>query len=183
MQAPQERWKALNEIDAGICEEMTYEEIKKKFPVEYAARERNKLMYRYPEGESYQDLISRLETVIMELERQENVLLVGHQAVLRCILCYFLDKPLDEVPYVKVPLHTLIKLTPVAYGCEVEMIPFDVKAVDTHRPKTSGSALDAEMAATLRDKIRELSEATARELNVGEDDRIVQLVGSPRFYD
>ncbi len=25
--APQERWKALNEIDAGICEEMTYEEI------------------------------------------------------------------------------------------------------------------------------------------------------------
>ena len=26
--APQERWKALNEIDAGICESMTYEEIK-----------------------------------------------------------------------------------------------------------------------------------------------------------
>ena len=24
--APQERWRALNEIDAGICEEMTYEE-------------------------------------------------------------------------------------------------------------------------------------------------------------
>jgi 6-phosphofructo-2-kinase/fructose-2,6-biphosphatase 2 len=58
-QAPQERWKALNEIDAGICEEMTYEEIRNKFPVDYAARERNKLMYRYPGGESYQDLISR----------------------------------------------------------------------------------------------------------------------------
>lgn len=49
----------MNEIDAGICEEMTYEEIRNKFPVDYAARERNKLMYRYPGGESYQDLISR----------------------------------------------------------------------------------------------------------------------------
>lgn len=27
---PQERWKALNEIDAGICEEMTYEEISER---------------------------------------------------------------------------------------------------------------------------------------------------------
>ena len=25
--APREPWKALNEIDAGICDEMTYEEI------------------------------------------------------------------------------------------------------------------------------------------------------------
>ena len=33
----------------------------------------------------------------MELERQENVLVVGHQAVLRCILCYLTEKPLDEV--------------------------------------------------------------------------------------
>ena len=38
----------------------------------------------------------RLESVIMELERQENVLVVGHQAVLRCVLAYFLDKPGGE---------------------------------------------------------------------------------------
>lgn len=30
--------------------------------------------------------------MIMELERQENVIVVGHQAVLRCLLAYFLDK-------------------------------------------------------------------------------------------
>lgn len=28
----------------------------------------------------------------MELERQENVLVVCHQAVMRCLLAYFLDK-------------------------------------------------------------------------------------------
>ena len=34
----------------------------------------------------------RLEPVMMELERQGNVLLVAHQAVLRCIMGYFLDR-------------------------------------------------------------------------------------------
>ena len=38
---------------------MTYDEIKAEHPVDYAARERNKMTYRYPRGESYQDLISR----------------------------------------------------------------------------------------------------------------------------
>lgn len=28
----------------------------------------------------------------MELERQGNVLVIGHQAVMRCLLAYFLDK-------------------------------------------------------------------------------------------
>lgn len=36
--------------------------------------------------------MARLEPVIMELERAENVLVVCHQAVARCILAYFLDK-------------------------------------------------------------------------------------------
>jgi broad specificity phosphatase PhoE len=30
-------------------------------------------------GESYRDVVVRLEPVIMELERQENILIVGHQ--------------------------------------------------------------------------------------------------------
>lgn len=133
--APQERWKALNEIDAGICEEMTYEEIAERFPQEFSARDLSKFSYRYPRGESYEDLVARLEPVIMELERQENVLVIGHQAVLRCLLAYFMDKPSDELPYLHVPLHTVIKLTPVAYGCRVEYIKIPIEAVDTHRAK------------------------------------------------
>ncbi|XP_042224358.1 6-phosphofructo-2-kinase/fructose-2,6-bisphosphatase-like isoform X2 [Homarus americanus] len=135
IEAPQERWKALNEIDAGICEEMTYAEIKKNFPHDFAARDQNKFSYRYPRGESYEDLVARLEPVIMELERQGNVLLIAHQAVIRCLLAYFLDQPSDDLPYIEVPLHTMIKLTPVAYGCRVEYLPLSVPAVNTHRPK------------------------------------------------
>ena len=61
--------------------------------------------------------------------------------MLRGILAYFLDKPLSELPYIKVPLHTLIKLTPQAYGCEAEFIRFPIEASDTHRPKGSDSSL------------------------------------------
>lgn len=46
-----------------------------------------------PVLQSYEDLVQRLEPVIMELERQENVLVICHQAVMRCLLAYFLDKP------------------------------------------------------------------------------------------
>lgn len=34
----------------------------------------------------------------MELERQENVLVICHQAVMRCLLAYFLDKSAGELP-------------------------------------------------------------------------------------
>ncbi|XP_004284795.1 6-phosphofructo-2-kinase/fructose-2,6-bisphosphatase 1 isoform X2 [Orcinus orca] len=132
---PYEQWKALNEIDAGVCEEMTYEEIQEHYPEEFALRDQDKYRYRYPKGESYEDLVQRLEPVIMELERQENVLVICHQAVMRCLLAYFLDKSSDELPYLRCPLHTVLKLTPVAYGCKVESIYLNVEAVNTHREK------------------------------------------------
>jgi 6-phosphofructo-2-kinase/fructose-2,6-biphosphatase 2 len=48
---------------------------------------------------------------------------------------------LDELPYVKIPLHTIIKLTPKAYGCHEERFPLDIPAVDTHRSKPDASPL------------------------------------------
>ncbi|EMP26340.1 6-phosphofructo-2-kinase/fructose-2,6-biphosphatase 1 [Chelonia mydas] len=135
LQVPYEQWKALNEIDAGVCEEMSYEEIQTHHPEEFALRDQDKYRYRYPKGESYEDLVQRLEPVIMELERQENVLVICHQAVMRCLLAYFLDKSAEELPYLKCPLHTVLKLTPVAYGCQVESIFLNVEAVNTHRER------------------------------------------------
>jgi len=32
----------------------------------------------------------------MELEKQENILVIAHQAVARCLLAYFLDKPAGQ---------------------------------------------------------------------------------------
>jgi hypothetical protein len=96
----------------------------------------------------------------MELERQENVLVVGHQvgdtrlidlgfsthfcpvtgyspmsvraarfcfvmnamrpSLARYSYAYFHNLPQADLPYIKIPLHTVIKLTPKAYGCDEE---------------------------------------------------------------
>ncbi|VAH02863.1 unnamed protein product [Triticum turgidum subsp. durum] len=96
---PKIQWRALDEINSGVCDGMTYEEIKKIMPEEYESRKKDKLRYRYPRGESYLDVIQRLEPVIIELERQRApVVVISHQAVLRALYSYFADRPLREVP-------------------------------------------------------------------------------------
>lgn len=35
----------------GVCEEMTYEEIREQHPEEFALRDQDKYYYRYPSGE------------------------------------------------------------------------------------------------------------------------------------
>uniref|UniRef100_A0A672M696 6-phosphofructo-2-kinase/fructose-2,6-bisphosphatase-like n=1 Tax=Sinocyclocheilus grahami TaxID=75366 RepID=A0A672M696_SINGR len=107
---PYEQWKALNEIDAVI----------------------ELWRFRQP---IQKNLVHRLEPVIMELERQENVLVICHQAVMRCLLAYFLDKSADDLPHLKCPLHTVLKLTPLAYGCKVESFYLNIQAVNTHRDR------------------------------------------------
>uniref|UniRef100_A0A667Z3L1 6-phosphofructo-2-kinase/fructose-2,6-bisphosphatase-like n=1 Tax=Myripristis murdjan TaxID=586833 RepID=A0A667Z3L1_9TELE len=146
---PYEQWKALNEIDAGVCEEMTYEEIQENYPEEFALRDQDKYRYRYPKGESYEDLVQRLEPVIMELERQENVLVICHQAVMRCLLAYFLDNSANELPYLRCPLHTVLKLTPVAYGCKIESVFLNIEAVNTHRDKPINVDVDRDTEEAL----------------------------------
>jgi hypothetical protein len=38
---------------------------------------------------------------------------------------YFHHLPQVDLPYVKIPLHTVIKLTPKAYGCDEERFVLD----------------------------------------------------------
>lgn len=110
-------WTALNELDAGIADGLTYAEFEQKYPKDFQVRYQNKLTYRYPMGESYQDVVMRLEPLIMELERKENdVLMICHQGVMRCIYTYLMNIPLSEMPHINCELHSVIKLVPGAYS-------------------------------------------------------------------
>lgn len=77
------QWKALDELGSGLCDGLTYEEINRLYPADFSARDKDKYNYRYPGGESYRDVVIRLEPIIMELERSENILIITHQAILR----------------------------------------------------------------------------------------------------
>lgn len=136
---PKLMWKSLDELDAGVCDSMTYTEIAEFYPEDYASRDDDKFNYRYRGGESYRDLVVRLEPVIMELERQNNILIIGHQAIIRALYAYFMGYDQNELPYIKVPLHTVIQLTPKAYGCDEKRYELPIEAVDTHRERPSRS--------------------------------------------
>lgn len=112
-------WRALNDIEVGICDGLSYEQVRHRFPDVYRGRSADKLAYRYPRGESYLDVISRLEPVIFELERGEDeVIIISHQAVLRSLYAYFLDLPAAEIPFLDIPLNTVFCLQPMTYGCK-----------------------------------------------------------------
>jgi broad specificity phosphatase PhoE len=109
----------LDEIYAGVCDGMTYEEIEVNYPEEFALRRENKLSYRYPRGESYLDVISRLDPLVQELESyQEPVLIIGHQGVLRLIYAYFTGMDRADACTASIPLNAVITLTPKTHTCE-----------------------------------------------------------------
>lgn len=118
-------WRSLKDLDVGVFDGYSYDDVKEQYPEEYRSRMNNKLRYRYPRGESYLDILNRLEPVIFEMERTTSPLvIVAHQAVLRCLYAYFLDIPHEELPFLYVPLHTLIRLEPRAYGCKEKRLKF-----------------------------------------------------------
>lgn len=86
--------------------------------------------------------MTRLLPVLTQLESETNVLIVSHQAVLRCVLGYFLNTPLDEIPYMHVPLHTIIKLTLRGYYYTMETVKMPIDCVDTNRAKPTNCSIN-----------------------------------------
>lgn len=123
---PKVALRNLDEIDAGLFDAWTYDGIEAAHPDEAAARSADKLRYRYPRGESYEDVIARLDPVIIEIERERSpVIVVSHQAVLRCLYAYLADRPPADCPHLPIPLHTAISLVPRAYGVSEERITLE----------------------------------------------------------
>eukprot|EP00587_Corethron_hystrix_P006196 CAMPEP_0113305732 /NCGR_PEP_ID=MMETSP0010_2-20120614/5249_1 /TAXON_ID=216773 ORGANISM="Corethron hystrix, Strain 308" /NCGR_SAMPLE_ID=MMETSP0010_2 /ASSEMBLY_ACC=CAM_ASM_000155 /LENGTH=523 /DNA_ID=CAMNT_0000160225 /DNA_START=151 /DNA_END=1722 /DNA_ORIENTATION=+ /assembly_acc=CAM_ASM_000155 len=113
----------LDELYAGGCDGMTYKEIEMKYPEEFGRRQTDKLAYRYPRGESYMDVMLRLEPLAHEMERiREPVLVVGHQGIHRILYAYMMGLSREEAPYVSIPLNTVIELRPHAYGCDEKRV-------------------------------------------------------------
>ena len=98
----------LNEINGGICENMTYDNVKENMPELYNNRKKDKFNFKYPEGESYYDLIIRIKEFILELNRLDKpILIISHNAVIRVIFSYYLNYKHQDIPHIEIPLHSL----------------------------------------------------------------------------
>ena len=117
------QFEELNEINSGICDSMTYLEIENKYPEEFNKRKTNKYYYRYPEGESYSDINSRLKKIYNLINDTEtDLLIIAHQAVLRVLISNYIYSDIKDIPYLDVSLNTIYKIIIEENSCKLEII-------------------------------------------------------------
>ena len=97
----------FNEINSGICECMSYDEIRNTMPDVYKTRKKDKYNYVYPEGEGYVTMMERINRGINKVlylsDISKNIVIVGHRAANRMILSHFLFRREEDVPYIYIP--------------------------------------------------------------------------------
>ena len=102
---------------------MTYKDVEEKYEELFKSRKDNKLYFRYPEGESYMDLLEKLKLFILNLECvNQPILIISHRAVIRVLLAYFMNYPLTEMPHKEISLNRIIKLEPTSDNYRVDYI-------------------------------------------------------------
>jgi probable phosphoglycerate mutase len=86
----------LNEVDNGLFEGATEEELRQKFPVELQALRERKAGFRFPAGETGEESYERIVAFIKEKQvqhRDENIVIVSHDGLIRTLMCYLTNMP------------------------------------------------------------------------------------------
>ncbi|KAH9941581.1 bifunctional 6-phosphofructo-2-kinase/fructose-2,6-bisphosphate 2-phosphatase [Epithele typhae] len=107
----------MSEINPGVWDGLTPDQVRKYYPDEWERFSHDPYAYRAPRAESYHDLCVRLEPTLIELERErEDLLIIGHASVIRCILAYLIGLPASEIPAIEVARGDLLEVVPASYG-------------------------------------------------------------------
>ncbi|TCD70711.1 hypothetical protein EIP91_002087 [Steccherinum ochraceum] len=115
----------MAEINPGVWDGMTPDQVRKYYPDEWERFVRDPYAYRAPRAESYHDLCIRLEPTLIELEREkEDLLIIGHASVIRCMLAYLIGLPASEIPAIEVARGDLIEVVPTSYGVHSQAYHF-----------------------------------------------------------
>lgn len=95
----------LSEMDAGKWENISFEEIRKKYPKEYEDRGKNLGTYAFPGGESFAQAGERFRRCMEEIlkETAGDILIVAHAGVIRGYLAGILGISMDHVMEIPQP--------------------------------------------------------------------------------
>ncbi|KAK1923099.1 6-phosphofructo-2-kinase-domain-containing protein [Papiliotrema laurentii] len=107
----------MSEINPGVWDGLSSQEAMEMYPDEWERFLTDPYAHRAPRAESYHDLSVRLESCIFELERvRDDLLIIGHASVIRCLLAYLVGLPPSEVPAIEIARGDLVEVTPASYG-------------------------------------------------------------------
>jgi len=84
----------LNEIDIGLIDRLSDDEIREKYPEVWNASQDWNRDFRWPEGETGLEAQERIVSFINEQINQEgSILIVAHDGIIRLLICYVLGLP------------------------------------------------------------------------------------------
>ncbi|KAK0482211.1 bifunctional 6-phosphofructo-2-kinase/fructose-2,6-bisphosphate 2-phosphatase [Armillaria novae-zelandiae] len=107
----------MSEINPGIWDGLSPDQARKYYPQDWERFVKDPYAFRAPRAESYHDLSVRLEPILIELERErEDLLIIGHASVIRCLLAYLIGLPASEIPAIEIARGDLLEVVPASYG-------------------------------------------------------------------
>jgi len=115
----------MSEINPGIWDGLSPDQARKYYPDDWERFSTDPYAFRAPRAESYHDLSVRLEPILIELEREkEDLLIIGHASVIRCLLAYLIGLPASEIPAIEIARGDLLEVVPASYGVRSQAFHF-----------------------------------------------------------
>jgi len=123
-----EQTSALNPIDKGALgvgwwdvechgNAPPWDEMESRHAEFFSEWKKDPFRTRFPGGESYMDVMKRLETLLVEVEMSTRpVLIVSHITVLQLLIAYFRGSPVEEAWTLSMPKNTVMEISPTSGG-------------------------------------------------------------------
>jgi broad specificity phosphatase PhoE len=89
----------LNELDNGLFEKMSAEEIQQAYPDLWRAYRQRKQDFRFPEGETGEEARRRIAEFLLEKQKKhdgQSIIVVCHEGLIRLMACHILGLPVYD---------------------------------------------------------------------------------------
>jgi broad specificity phosphatase PhoE len=84
----------LNEIDIGIIDKLSDDEMREKYPEVWTALQDRNSDFRWPEGETGLEAQERIVSFVNEqIDQEGSIVIVAHDGIIRILICYVLGLP------------------------------------------------------------------------------------------
>lgn len=104
----------LNEIDIGVIDPLSNEEVQEKYPEFWKAYKERTADFRFPGGETGEEACRRIAEFLEEKRQAhpgENIVFVTHEGLIRQLMCYIVDIPVYKRGNFYVDLCGIMEIT------------------------------------------------------------------------